>query len=63
MLPDGKILAIGHNNVPSYAMTAGLVLARYNADGSLDRSFGDAGIAHLGFGSISASGEALALQA
>jgi uncharacterized delta-60 repeat protein len=42
-LPGGELLAVGGG-------TGGLVVARYSADGSLDRSFGDAGRIVLGKG-------------
>jgi hypothetical protein len=35
---DGKVVAVG--NVPGFGGNSDLALARYNADGSLDRSFG-----------------------
>ena len=61
MQPDGKILAVGHSQVPSLYMTFNLVLARYNVDGSLDRSFGDGGLVTPDLGYNSASGTAIAL--
>lgn len=40
--PDGKVIVIGwFNNDTKY----GVVLARYNTDGSLDANFGDSGVA------------------
>lgn len=38
--PDGKILAVGEARV---VFSNSIALARYNADGSLDQSFGDGG--------------------
>src|SRR5207248_2904161 len=49
--PDGKIVAVGQvdptGNVPSVYNFA---LARYNADGSLDSSFGNSGFATMEMG-------------
>jgi uncharacterized delta-60 repeat protein len=47
--PGGKILAVG-SLVPFNFEDHRLVLARYNADGSLDTSFGDAGKTVTEFG-------------
>src|SRR5262245_62926541 len=43
--PDGKLLALGYaaNGATGFDGTADLALARYNADGSLDGSFGTGG--------------------
>lgn len=56
---DGKILVAGSldNNGKSFA------LARYNTDGSLDASFGNAGIVITSFGSQSDEAFAIAVQA
>jgi uncharacterized delta-60 repeat protein len=43
LLPDGKLLAGGFANDPSYT-SADFLLVRYNADGSLDGTFGNGGI-------------------
>jgi uncharacterized delta-60 repeat protein len=44
--PDGKVLVAG----TSYDVTARVTLARYNADGTPDTSFGAGGVVNLGFG-------------
>ena len=59
---DGKIVAVGYSQPPSDFWQCGFVLARYNADGSPDRGFGDAGSVTPSFGHSWASGEAIALQ-
>ena len=41
--PDGKIVAGGYTKSPSAPYTTAFALARYNADGSLDSSFGSGG--------------------
>lgn len=42
--PDGKIIAVGYDNVTSFAQFLfDFALARYNSDGSLDSSFGSGG--------------------
>lgn len=63
--PDGKIIAAGDSQTPSYWWPFGLVpvLARYNTDGSLDSGFGGDGKVTADFGHDSAAFEALALQA
>lgn len=43
VLPDGKILALGSASTQYFEFPTGLVLARFNADGTLDTTFGDAG--------------------
>ncbi len=60
---DGKLLVIGASQDPDWALSFGFVLARYNADGTLDASFGDGGKVATVFGSTSANGMAIALQA
>lgn len=57
--PDGKIVVAGsllHNN-----FTLGFVVARFNADGSMDTTFGTGGKTTTTFGS-NATGYALAIQ-
>ena len=42
--PDGRIVAVGYNNVTRFAQFLfDFALARYNSDGSLDPSFGSGG--------------------
>jgi uncharacterized delta-60 repeat protein len=59
--PDGKIVAAGsvvHDNWP-----VAIVLARFNADGSLDQSFASGGIVITTFGDPTAEGNDVVLQA
>lgn len=42
--PDGKIVAIGQNDPPDEFTSTDFVLARYEANGSLDPTFGTGGI-------------------
>jgi competence ComEA-like helix-hairpin-helix protein len=58
--PDGKILMTGFSH-DSPVLVNGVVLTRYNSDGSLDPTFGGEGIAMIDFG-CGSSGHALALQ-
>jgi uncharacterized delta-60 repeat protein len=53
--PDGKVLLAG--SAGSY----GVLVTRYNQDGTLDQAFGDGGVAETSFGTFSA-GEAVDLQ-
>ncbi len=52
---DGKILVAGKSS-------SNFLLVRYNSDGSLDTSFGDAGKVISNFGGSSASGMGIAIQ-
>jgi uncharacterized delta-60 repeat protein len=59
--PDGKIVAAGtliHDN-----FTVGSLVARFNADGSLDSSFGNGGKSLFNFGDNASEGNAVVLQA
>jgi uncharacterized delta-60 repeat protein len=56
---DGKIVVTGQTFAGGFQQFA---LARYNADGSLDASFGSGGIVATNFGFDSAFGGALAIQ-
>ena len=58
--PDGKIVAAGHVSRDSGTHVA---LARYNADGTLDRSFGQGGRVETRVGDGQSYGSALVLQA
>lgn len=60
LLPDGKIAMIG-NKVTS-GQYAGIIVARYNADGSLDTTFGTNGWATVEFGMQREFGEAIDVQ-
>lgn len=57
--PDGKILMTGLISSP--VNIHGFVLVRYNSDGSLDRTFGDEGMARSDFSCV-VWGQALTLQ-
>ncbi|HKP10936.1 MAG TPA: delta-60 repeat domain-containing protein, partial [Blastocatellia bacterium] len=48
VLPDGKILLGGDGGRPNRQASA-FIVARYNASGSLDRTFGDNGLASVTF--------------
>ena len=53
---DGKIVAVGSTN------TTAFLLARFNADGSLDQAFGTSGSVETTFGDQTAEARAVALQ-
>jgi uncharacterized delta-60 repeat protein len=58
--PDGKIVVAGssiHNN-----FTVGFVLARFNANGTLDQAFGNGGSVLFNFGDNASEGNAVVLQ-
>lgn len=59
--PDGKILASGCSTAPGSG-DSDTAVARYNANGSLDTSFGASGIASTRVGTIASEGEAICLQ-
>jgi uncharacterized delta-60 repeat protein len=59
--PDGKIIAAGEANNPSTA-SSDFALARFNPDGSLDESFGDAGVVITDFAGRAEHVFALSLQ-
>lgn len=46
---DGKIVVAGHSNIGAYGFEA-FAMARLNTNGSLDSSFGSAGLVKTGFG-------------
>ncbi len=63
--PDGKIVVAGSANIiplPSGDVDRDFALVRYNADGSLDATFGTGGKVLTGFGTVGDSARALALQ-
>ena len=65
--PDGKIVIAGQTNVPGSGKKGsggflGFLVARYNADGSLDTSFGSGGHTATGFGNRADEADAVALQ-
>ena len=59
--PDGKLLAIGHSNTRP-AGGFDFLSVRFNADGSLDRTFGTAGIVQTRVGMQNNGGQTGALQ-
>jgi uncharacterized delta-60 repeat protein len=61
--PDGQILVVGYGPTPLGGMD--IVLVRYNADGSLDSTFGTGGIVTTGVSAdpVADRGVAIALQA
>jgi uncharacterized delta-60 repeat protein len=66
--PDGKIVIAGQTSVPGsggkHSSTGfiGFLVARYNADGSLDASFGSGGYTATWFASGTPEADAVALQ-
>ncbi|GDX51017.1 hypothetical protein LBMAG27_00640 [Bacteroidota bacterium] len=61
--PDGKIIAGGDGHIPaSGGSWSEFVLIRYNANGSIDNSFGNAGVVNTGFSRPRAFIQSLALQ-
>ena len=59
--PDGKILAVGISGPEGLTSASSLVMARYNANGSLDTSFGTAGKVSTKLGLQGAGGIRIAL--
>jgi len=57
--PDGRIVVVGHAILGS---EAGLVVVRYNANGTLDSGFGANGVATPALGRLLFVGESVALQ-
>ena len=60
--PDGKIVAAGIVSPSGVSGDSDFGVARYNADGSLDPTFGSGGFVTISFGSTSQVGQAMALQ-
>jgi uncharacterized delta-60 repeat protein len=58
---DGKIIAAGTVLLPAGGDTAFLIL-RYNANGTLDQTFGTGGVVTTNIGNVDDSAEAIALQ-
>ena len=63
VLPNGKILAGGYAQVYTTVLSIDLAFARYNNDGTLDRSFGQSGTKTVSISPNDDSGQAMALQA
>lgn len=59
---DGKILATGYGNGDNLTGNNDFLLARYNADGSLDTSFGTGGKVRTAIGAIDEAAFAVAIQ-
>lgn len=59
--PDGKVVVAG-GSFPLFVFAGDLTIARYNANGTLDTSFGSGGIVKLEYGDQGSYGFALALQ-
>jgi uncharacterized delta-60 repeat protein len=60
--PDGKIVAAGSNFVAAREGSSDFAVARYNADGRLDQTFGSGGKVTTTFGTASDFGNAVLLQ-
>jgi uncharacterized delta-60 repeat protein len=60
--PDGKLLVAGWTNIGGYTWSDVAVLARYNANGTLDRSFGQGGVVTAALGAVGTDFWAVALQ-
>ncbi|HEX8637823.1 MAG TPA: FG-GAP-like repeat-containing protein [Pyrinomonadaceae bacterium] len=58
---DGRIVAAGSSFIPNSGNSETAVV-RYNADGTLDTSFGAGGIVKTKIGEVSSSGEAVQIQ-
>ena len=58
---DGKIVVAGNSLIINTSINR-LAALRYNVDGSLDTSFGNAGILTTNFGAFGAEGSSLAIQ-
>ncbi|HEY7313998.1 MAG TPA: hypothetical protein VH643_31905 [Gemmataceae bacterium] len=61
-LPDGKLLAAGYMNSTSSGGSVDFAAARYNANGTLDTSFGSGGLATVDFKGSSDRATAVAVQ-
>ncbi len=60
--PDGRIVAVGSANRPAAGNTSDFLVARYDADGTLDPSFDGDGIATTPVGATWSTAFAVALQ-
>jgi uncharacterized delta-60 repeat protein len=58
--PDGKVIAVGQTTTPTF--TGDFALARYNANGTLDTSFGTGGLVTTDFAGGSDVANGVALQ-
>ena len=53
ILPDGKVILAGYTSGPSTNEYPNFIIAKYNADGSLDTTFGNNGYTVQNFGTVS----------
>jgi uncharacterized delta-60 repeat protein len=60
-LPDGRFLVVGSTPTSYYSYTPHYALARYNADGTPDASFGQLGLATAASGAVDMIGAAVVL--
>ncbi len=61
--PDGRVILSGHADIDSTASAnQDFALVRYNANGSLDTTFGSSGIVLTGFGSLDDQSRSLLIQ-
>lgn len=60
--PDGKIVVVGAATDRSGTYTGGLLVERYNSNGSLDRSFASHGVANVLSGTLFGAGDAVTIQ-
>lgn len=61
--PDGKVIAVGSANINAASFYTRFTLVRYNANGSLDASFGSAGIVSTDFFGTENVATSVSLQA
>ncbi len=59
---DGKIVAVGAANINAASFFSSFALVRYNANGSLDTTFGSGGKVGTDFGGATSAATAVALQ-
>jgi uncharacterized delta-60 repeat protein len=60
--PDGRLVVVGSATDPTGAYADGLIVERYNSNGSLDASFGSGGVVTALTGQSFGDGYAVALQ-
>ena len=60
--PDGKLAVVGSATDRSGTYTDGLLIERYNSNGSLDGSFASHGVANVLTGTLFGAGDAVAIQ-
>lgn len=57
--PDGKMVVVGRHGTGAFGLTPVLAVARYNADGSPDPTFGSGGVTYSSTTDVRATGLAL----